>query len=68
MSDYNTAQRRIYRHIQLLFEPRAIDFERKRLGVPPYSSPDVTDEIIEQIGDHYVGFHILWEFPIDPLN
>ncbi|KIP07419.1 hypothetical protein PHLGIDRAFT_127629 [Phlebiopsis gigantea 11061_1 CR5-6] len=35
-----------------LFEPRVIEFEQKRRGQRPYSSPDVTDEIVEQIADH----------------
>ncbi|TFK75011.1 actin-like ATPase domain-containing protein [Pluteus cervinus] len=34
-----------------LFEPRVIEFNRKRAGLRPYSS-DVTDEIIEHQGDH----------------
>ncbi|KAI0343316.1 actin-like ATPase domain-containing protein [Trametopsis cervina] len=35
-----------------LFEPRVIEFEQKRTDTRGFSSPDVTDEIVEQIGDH----------------
>ncbi|KAI0772590.1 actin-like ATPase domain-containing protein [Irpex lacteus] len=35
-----------------LFEPRVIEFDQKRKGTHPFSSPDVTDEIVEQISDH----------------
>ncbi|KAI0692449.1 actin-like ATPase domain-containing protein [Cytidiella melzeri] len=35
-----------------MFEPRVVEFDQKRLGTHPFSSPDVTDEIVEQIGDH----------------
>ncbi|KIM58979.1 hypothetical protein SCLCIDRAFT_16606 [Scleroderma citrinum Foug A] len=35
-----------------IFEPRVIEFDRKRIGLRPISSPDVTDEIIELPADH----------------
>ncbi|KAF8623025.1 hypothetical protein AX15_006537 [Amanita polypyramis BW_CC] len=35
-----------------LFEPRVIEFDRKHIGLRPIACPDVTDEIIEQAGDH----------------
>ncbi|KAF8637628.1 hypothetical protein AX17_002697 [Amanita inopinata Kibby_2008] len=35
-----------------LFEPRVVEFDRKRVGLRPSSFPDVTDEIIEHAGDH----------------
>lgn len=44
----------LYAYSQCLFEPRVIEFNQKRSGSHPFSSPDVTDEIVEQIGDHIV--------------
>ncbi|PFH51828.1 hypothetical protein AMATHDRAFT_74707 [Amanita thiersii Skay4041] len=35
-----------------LFEPRVIEFDRKRVGLRPSSLADVTEEIIEHAGDH----------------
>ncbi|KIK95252.1 hypothetical protein PAXRUDRAFT_827189 [Paxillus rubicundulus Ve08.2h10] len=35
-----------------IFEPRVIEFDRKRVSLRPLSSTDVTDEIIEHPGDH----------------
>ncbi|KAF8347832.1 hypothetical protein F5887DRAFT_1258760 [Amanita rubescens] len=35
-----------------LFEPRFIEYDRKRIGLRPTACPDVTDEIIDQTGDH----------------
>lgn len=35
-----------------IFEPRVIEFDRKRIGSKPISSPDVTEEIIEHPADH----------------
>ena len=41
--------------MQCLFEPRVIEFDQKRGGAKPFSSPDVTDEIVEQVADHVVS-------------
>ncbi|KAI9464248.1 hypothetical protein HD554DRAFT_1286387 [Boletus coccyginus] len=35
-----------------IFEPRVIEFDRKRVGVRPISSTDVTEEIVENQVDH----------------
>jgi len=35
-----------------LFEPRVIEYDRKRIGLRPTACSDVTDEIIDQTGDH----------------
>ncbi|KAG6329925.1 hypothetical protein ID866_9164, partial [Astraeus odoratus] len=35
-----------------IFEPRVIEFDRKRIGLRPVSSADVTEEIIENPTDH----------------
>ncbi|KAF9240697.1 hypothetical protein BU15DRAFT_87583 [Melanogaster broomeanus] len=35
-----------------VFEPRVIEFDRKRVGLRPISSTDVTEEIIEHSADH----------------
>lgn len=35
-----------------LFEPRVVDFDRKRLGFQQHRSPDVTEGIIELQADH----------------
>ena len=40
---------------QCLFEPRVIEFNQKRNGVRAFSSPDVSDEIVEQLSDHIVS-------------
>lgn len=46
---------------QCLFEPRVVDFDRKRLGFQQHRSPDVTEGIIELQADHVVrtrSFHL----------
>ncbi|KZT27931.1 actin-like ATPase domain-containing protein [Neolentinus lepideus HHB14362 ss-1] len=35
-----------------IFEPRVIEFDRKRIGMRPSSHPDVTEEIVEAPTDH----------------
>ncbi|EPQ56568.1 actin-like ATPase domain-containing protein [Gloeophyllum trabeum ATCC 11539] len=35
-----------------VFEPRVIEFDRKRVGMRPSSHPDVTEEIVESATDH----------------
>jgi actin-related protein 8 len=35
-----------------IFEPRVIEFDRKRIGQHPSSHPDVSDEIMEHAADH----------------
>ena len=39
---------------QCLFEPRIVEFDKKRVGLRPASHPDVTDEIVEYIADRLV--------------
>lgn len=39
---------------QCLFEPRVVDFDRKRLGFQQHRKSDVTEEIIELQADHVV--------------
>ena len=41
--------------IQCIFEPRVIEFDRKRIGLQPTSHPDVSDEIMEHAADHVVS-------------
>ncbi|KZT10183.1 actin-like ATPase domain-containing protein [Laetiporus sulphureus 93-53] len=36
-----------------LFEPRVIEFDNKRLGMRPFSNPDVSEDIIESISDRW---------------
>lgn len=40
---------------QSIFEPRVVEFDRKRVGFRPISSTDVTEEIIENQTDHVVS-------------
>jgi actin-related protein 8 len=40
---------------QCIFEPRVIEFDRKRIGMRPSSHPDVTEEIMEHPIDHVVS-------------
>ena len=40
--------------IQCLFEPRVIEYDRKRIGLRLTTCPDVTDEIIDPAGDNPV--------------
>jgi actin-related protein 8 len=42
-------------HSQCIFEPKVIEFDRKRLGMDSPHHPDVTEEIIELSGDHVVS-------------
>ncbi|KAK2463573.1 hypothetical protein APHAL10511_004324 [Amanita phalloides] len=35
-----------------LFETRVVEYDRKRIGLRPIACTDVTEEIIEQTGDH----------------
>jgi len=35
-----------------IFEPRVIEFDRKRIGLHPSSHPDVSEEIMEHAADH----------------
>ena len=41
--------------VQCIFEPRVIDFDRKRIGMRAISHPDVTEEIIEHATDQVVS-------------
>jgi actin-related protein 8 len=41
--------------IQCIFEPRVIEFDRKRIGLLPSSHPDVLEEIMEHAADHVVS-------------
>ncbi|EGN96670.1 hypothetical protein SERLA73DRAFT_111324 [Serpula lacrymans var. lacrymans S7.3] len=34
-----------------IFEPRVIEFDRKRIGLRPHSHPDISEEIIDHAGD-----------------
>ncbi|KZT69246.1 actin-like ATPase domain-containing protein [Daedalea quercina L-15889] len=36
-----------------LFEPRVIEFDQKRAGMRPIAHPDVTEDIVEQLSDHF---------------
>ena len=40
---------------QCLFEPRVIEFDQKRAGMRPIVHPDVTEDIVEQLSDHFVS-------------
>lgn len=40
---------------QCVFEPRVIEFDRKRVGLRPMLSTDVTEEIVENQADHVVS-------------
>lgn len=37
--------------MKCIFEPRVVEFDRKRLGMETPHHPDVTEEIIELVGD-----------------
>lgn len=41
--------------LQCLFEPKVVEFDRKRIGVEVTSHPDVAEEIIEHPGEHMVS-------------
>ena len=51
--------------IQGLFEPRFVEYDRKRIGLRPSACPDVTDEIIDQ-REHFVRYWLRDFFR--PLN
>jgi actin-related protein 8 len=45
--------------IQCIFEPRVIEFDRKRIHMRTISHPDITEEIIEHATDHVVSAEVV---------
>ncbi|TFY69107.1 hypothetical protein EVJ58_g619 [Rhodofomes roseus] len=42
-----------------LFEPRVIEFDQKRAAMRPIAHPDVTEDIVEQLSDHFTQAMII---------
>jgi actin-related protein 8 len=43
---------------QCIFEPRVIEFDRKRMGTRAISNSEVTEEIIEHATDRVVSLEV----------
>jgi actin-related protein 8 len=44
--------------VQCIFEPRVIEFDRKRMGTRVISNSEVTEEIIEHATDRVVSLEV----------